>query len=199
MFATARYATAAAFATVLLGSTSPTFAADRVTGTSFGSVDFTLPADNSSVAGVVPAIPPALLANILTAPAVPVVAPATPLADAAQRPIDIAMPRSDGAGAGTSIRRVMYVSFAALQVMDLVSTNKAISAGAVEANPAMSGIVKNKGAFMAVKVGTAAAAAFFSEKLAKNHPRRATIVMAVLNTVYAGVVAHNYRVAKAQR
>ena len=51
---------------------------------------------------------------------------------------------------------------------------------------------------LAVKAGTAVATTFFVEKLAKNHPRNATIIMAVLNTAYAGVVAHNYRVARAQ-
>ncbi len=93
----------------------------------------------------------------------------------------------------------MYGSFAALQVMDAISTNKALAAGGVEANPAMSGVVKNKNAFMAVKVGAAVATAFFAEKLAKNHPRKATILMAVLNVAYAGIVVHNYRVARSSR
>ena len=199
MFATARFAIAATFAAVLLGSTSSAFAADRVTGTSMPAVDFTLATDGTYVAGVLPSIPPSMLADVLAAPPAPAAPLATPLAEAAQRPIDMAMPRGEGGFGETSLRRGLYASFAALQVMDFMSTNKAVSAGGVEANPAMSGIVKNKTAFAAVKAGTAVAAAYFSEKLAKNHPRRATILMVVLNTAYAGIVAHNYRVSRAAR
>ena len=36
----------------------------------------------------------------------------------------------------------------------------------------------------------------FAERLARKHPRAATIMMAVLNTTYAAIVAHNYRVAR---
>ena len=119
----------------------------------------------------------------------------TPIAEAIQvRPVS--MPVADSGSA--SLRRTMYVSFAALQVMDAISTRKAISGGATEANPAMAGIAGNSAALFAVKAGTAVATTFFVERLAKNHPRRATIIMAVLNTAYAGVVAHNYRVARAQ-
>jgi len=198
MFATARFAIAATFAAVVLGSPSPALAADPVTGTSMPAVDFTMAADGTYVAGVVPSIPPSMLADVLTAPA-PAAPLAAPLAESVQRPIDIAMPRGEGGPGATSLRRAMYVSFAALQVMDLVSTSKAINAGGVEANPAMASIVKNKTAFAAVKAGTAVAAAFFSEKLARNHPRQATILMVVLNTAYAGIVAHNYRLSRASR
>lgn len=199
MFATSRAAIVASVVIVLCTS-FPAFGADRFAGTSLPAVDFTLTADGSYVAGVLPSIPPSMLIDVLSAPAAPaapLAAPAAPLVE--QRPIEMALPRRDGASGATSLRRTMYLSFAALQVMDLVSTNKAISGGGVEANPVMAGIVKNRTAFIAVKAGTAAAAAFFSEKLAKNHPRRATILMAVLNTAYAGIVAHNYRVARSGR
>ena len=154
------------------------------------AVDFTLATDGTYVAGVIPSIPPRMLADVMVASA----APAAPAAPVAQRPIDMAMPRGEGGFNETTLRRGMYGSFAALQVMDAISTNKALSSGGVEANPAMSGVVKNKNAFMAVKVGAAVATAFFAEKLAKNHPRKATILMAVLNVAYAGIVVHNYNV-----
>jgi hypothetical protein len=196
MFATSRTAVAASFA-ILLCTSFPALAADRVTGTSMPGVDFTLASDGTYVAGVAPSIPPSMLADVLAAP----VAPAAPLSAApAQAPAaPFSAPLSAAPLSAPSLRRSLYVSFAALQVMDAVSTNKALGAGGVEANPAMAGIVKNKTAFMAVKVGTAAAAAFFAEKLAKNHPRRATVVMMVLNVAYAGIVAHNYRVARSGR
>lgn len=201
MFATARYVTAAAFAAILLGSTSPAFAAERLAGTSMPAVDFTLASDGTYVAGVAASIPPAMLADVLAdvlaAPAAPVAPFAAPLT--AQRPIEMVMPGREGGFGETTIRRGLYASFAALQVMDFVSTNKAISSGGVEGNPAMAGIVKNRGAFMAVKAGSAVATAFFVEKLAKNHPRKATILMVVLNSAYAAVVAHNYRVSRTAR
>jgi hypothetical protein len=108
----------------------------------------------------------------------------------------MAIPRG-GAGS-TTVRRGMYVSFAALQVMDIMSTTKAIAGGATEANPAMSGMVNNKAAFYGIKAATALSTVFFAERLGKNHPRRAAVMMAVLNVGYAAVVAHNYRVANAR-
>jgi hypothetical protein len=195
MFATARHASALAVAGAVLCSSSA-FAADRVTGMQLPQVDFTLTSIVPFVPGVPATIPPAILADITPAPPAP--APA-PLAEAAQlRPIDLVRPRGDGPSGATTLRRGLIVSFAALQVMDAMSTRKALDGGATEANPMMSGIAKNSTALYALKAGTAAATAFFAERLARKHPRRATILMAVLNTAYVAVVAHNYRVARAQ-
>jgi hypothetical protein len=190
MFATARYATPLAFAVaVLFGSASPALASDRVGNQ---QVDFTLAGNVPFVPGVATTLPLTLLADATAEPK------ATPLADAAQlRPVDLAIPRGESGSVITSLRRTMYVSFAALQVMDAMSTSKALSAGATEANPAMAGIARNRTALFAVKAGTAVATTFLVERIAKNHPRRAMIVMAVLNTAYAGIVMHNYRVARA--
>ena len=197
MFSTARRAAAFALAAALLGSTSSAFAADRVTGT-LPQVDFTLTSLVPFVPGVPATIPPAMLADI-TAPLEPAEPADAPLAEAVQRPpIELARPRGEGPSGATTLRRGLIVSFAALQVMDAMSTRKALDGGATEANPMMSGIAKNSAALYAVKAGTAAATAFFAERLARKHPRRATILMAVLNTAYVAVVAHNYRVARAQ-
>jgi hypothetical protein len=189
MFATARHASAIALAGVFfLGGTSPAFAADRTNDKPLPAVDFTL-------ADILP-FAPRVGAAILTDGAVPAPATAT-LAEAAQaRPIEMAVPRV-GSGSA-SLRRSMYVSFAALQVMDIMSTSKALAGGATEANPAMSGLVNNKAAFYGIKAATALSTVFFAERLGKNHPRRAAIMMAVLNVGYAAVVAHNYRVASAR-
>lgn len=181
MLATARHATALALVGALLvGGASPVFAADRTSDNS--RIDFTL-------ANVAPFVPTLLPATIAAAPA-----PA-PLADAAQtRPIEMAIPRSGSST--TSLRRTMYVSFAGLQIMDALSTSKALAAGGTEANPAMTGVVKNKAAFYGIKAATALSTVFLSERIAKNHPKRAMILMAVLNTAYVGIVAHNYKVAR---
>lgn len=196
MFSSTRAVIAAALTIVALTS-FPAFGAERIAGTTMPSVDFTLAGNDAYVAGAAPSIPPSMLADVLVAsaaPAPPLTAPLTAPSQTSAAPLSA----PTAPFSAPTLRRTMYASFAALQVMDAVSTNKAIRAGGVEANPAMAGIVKNKGAFMAVKLGTAAAAAFFSEKLAKHHPRKATVMMMVLNVAYAGIVAHNYRVAARQ-
>jgi len=199
MFSTARRVTTLALATaVLLGSTSSAFAAAGVTGTQLPQVDFTL----TSVVPFVPGVPatiPTTMLDITAGPLDPAAPAGAPLAEAVQRPpIELVRPRGDGPSGETTLRRGLIVSFAALQVMDAMSTRKALDGGAIEANPLMSGLAKNSAALYAVKAGTAAATAFFAERLSRKHPRRATILMAVLNTAYVAVVAHNYRVARAQ-
>ena len=120
--------------------------------------------------------------------------------EAVQRPpVDFAGPRQDSGSSLTALRRSLYVSFAALQIMDGVSTRNALNNGAREANPAMGAMANNSTAMFAVKAGTAVATTFFAEKLAKKHPKRAAIMMAVLNVGYAAVVMHNYRVAQKAR
>jgi hypothetical protein len=199
MFATPRHAFSVAFAgAILLGSASPALASDRINDRPLPQVSFTLASTVPFVPGV-SAIPSTLLAESAE-PATAEAAPMAPLAAAGQiRPAGLEIPRGEGGFGSTSLRRSMIVSFAALQVFDAVSTRNALSAGATEANPAMAGIAKNSTALFAVKAGSAAATAFFVERLAKNHPRRATIVMVVLNSAYAAVVAHNYRVARNAR
>ena len=192
MFATPRHARALVIAgVVLLGGTTSVIAADRVNDGPLPTVDFTMASNVPFVPGVGTAMLPALVTRVSAEPT------SAPVLESTQgRPLDIAIPQDSGLGS-SSLRRSMYVSFAALQVMDAMSTRKALSRGATEANPMMAGVVRNNAALFAVKAGTAAAAAYFSERLAKNHPRRAMILMAVLNTAYAGIVAHNYRVARA--
>lgn len=110
------------------------------------------------------------------------------------------MPRADSGGfKAPALRRGLIVSFSALQALDAHSTLKALKAGGREANPAMAGIASNRGTLLAVKAGTAAATAYFAERLSRNHPKRAVVLMAVLNAAYAGIVAHNYRVARGAR
>jgi hypothetical protein len=196
MFATVRHFSALALAAVLLGAASPAVAADRTADKPLPQVQFRLTAGNTPFApfatSTTPAIPPAMLADITAEPK------AAPAVDAPQRPLELVAPRGEDGSISTSLRRSLYVSFAALQVMDAVSTRKALASGGREANPAMTGIVKNDAALFAVKAGTAAVTTYFAERLARHHPRRAMILMAVLNTAYAGIVAHNYRVARSR-
>jgi len=200
MFKTPRHAFAVAFAgAILFSNASPAVASDRINDKPLPQVSFTLASNVRLVSGV-PVIAPMLLADVAAAPVATEPAPVSALAEAVQtRPVGMAIPSGLGGFGSTSLRRGMIASFAALQVFDAVSTRKALSAGASEANPAMGAIAKNSTALFAVKAGSAAATAYFVERMAKTHPRRATIVMVVLNTAYAAVVAHNYSVARNAR
>jgi hypothetical protein len=186
-----RIARDCAFAGAIALCSPPAFAADN--GFRLPSVDFNLAATVPYVPSVAAVLPPALLLD-----AVIDAAPSSVLQAAPLRPVEPPARRSEAA-AGTSVRRGLYVSFAALQVMDAVSTRRALASGAREANPAMAGLAGRPAALFAVKAGTAVATTYFAERLARRHPRRATIMMAVLNTAYAAIVAHNYRVARRSR
>ena len=187
MFATSRPVTALTLVAALLaGGASPALAANRAEDGPAQASQFTL------------------TMPMLLAPTVTTLSPSI-FDQAVQRPpIDLAGPRNDGpvgtegTSGLTALRRSMYASFAALQIMDGVSTRKALNNGAREANPALGGVAKNSTAMFAVKAGTAAATIFFAEKLAKKNPKRAAVLMAVLNVGYAAVVMHNYRVARNQ-
>ncbi|HEY7791663.1 MAG TPA: DUF5658 family protein [Vicinamibacterales bacterium] len=89
----------------------------------------------------------------------------------------------------------LYVSFATLQALDVRSTMTALGNGASEANPLLGGITQHTDAFLALKMGAAAGTIFVSEKLWKRNPVAAVALMVGLNSAYAVVVAHNYRVA----
>ena len=93
----------------------------------------------------------------------------------------------------------LYASTALLQALDVHSTMTAIDAGAHEANPLMKGVATNKGAMLAVKAGVAGATIFMAEKMWKRNPVGAVAMMAVVNSVNAFVVAHNYQVARSLR
>jgi hypothetical protein len=120
--------------------------------------------------------------------------PATPVAEAAQPSRSIR--EADFSG----IRRpallpAMYATAVALQALDAHSTMTALNRGAVEANPAMRGVVGNRSALVAVKVGAAAGTIFVAEKMWRRNRVAAIAMMAVVNGISAAVVAHNYRVA----
>lgn len=84
---------------------------------------------------------------------------------------------------------VLYGTYGLLQGMDIVSTKRAIAAGAHEANPlATSG---NLGATIAIKAATGAATFFAAERLWKKSRVGAVMLMVAANGVSAAVVSHN--------
>ena len=90
----------------------------------------------------------------------------------------------------------MYASYAALQVFDVMSTQKALALGAREANPLIQGVVGHAGAFWAVKVGVAAGTIVAAERLWKTNKVAAIAVMAAGNGVAAIVASRNARVLR---
>ena len=85
----------------------------------------------------------------------------------------------------------LYVSFAALQIFDMYSTNTALARGAREVNPLMQEVVTNKAAFWTMKAGVTAATIFAAERLWKKNKVAAIAVMAAGNSVAAIVAARN--------
>jgi hypothetical protein len=90
----------------------------------------------------------------------------------------------------------LYVSFVALQALDVNSTLAAIHRGGMEANPVMSGAVGSPAALVAIKSVSAACLIFASERLWRQHRLGAVLMMVGLDTGYAMVAAHNYGVAR---
>jgi hypothetical protein len=83
----------------------------------------------------------------------------------------------------------LYGTYGTLQAMDIISTRRALSAGATEQNPLMKS--GHMGAMVAVKAAAGVSTIYFAEKLWKKSRVRAIVVMAALNGAQAAVVAHN--------
>jgi Domain of unknown function (DUF5658) len=89
----------------------------------------------------------------------------------------------------------LYASTALTQALDAHSTMRALDAGAVEVNPVMSYFSRHRPAFVGMKAGAAAGMVYVGHRLAKRSKTRAAITLIAINSAYAAIVAHNYRVA----
>jgi hypothetical protein len=125
----------------------------------------------------------------------PVPGQTRPLPAPEPRPIGQPRPKPPSQG-GSAALGSLYVSFAVLQGLDLHSTFKALDAGGRETNPFMAGIASNRGAMIGMKAATTGAAILLADRVARNNKTASFILMAAMNTAFAAVVAHNYRVAK---
>ena len=90
----------------------------------------------------------------------------------------------------------LYVSFTALQVLDIHSTSSAIDRGAVEVNPLMKGVAGSEIGMIAVKAAGTTAVVYASERMWKKNRMAAVIFMVATNSAMAWVVNHNYRAAR---
>jgi len=101
-----------------------------------------------------------------------------------------------GRPAGTLVLRGLYGSFAAMQALDVVSTNRALTQGGMEANPILRPFVGNTGAFIAVKVASTVTTIALAHHLSKKSRVGAIATMIALNSLYGVVVSHNFAEAR---
>jgi hypothetical protein len=98
-------------------------------------------------------------------------------------------------GKRTSKMLPLYVSTALMQALDVHSTLQVIGHGGAEGNPLLQGIVSNKGAFIAAKAAVAASTMYAASRIARHSKIGAIITLVGLNSAYAMVVSHNYKLA----
>jgi uncharacterized protein DUF5658 len=89
----------------------------------------------------------------------------------------------------------LYVSYAAMQVLDVQSTLRGLSSGAREMNPLLCLGGSSPFVMIAAKAASFAATVYLAERLAKTNRVAAVILMASLNSAYAVIIAHNHSVA----
>lgn len=92
----------------------------------------------------------------------------------------------------------LYASTIILQGLDVHSTLSAISQGGVEANPMVAPVTSHPIAFVAMKSALTATSLVAAHRLAGHNKMAAIALLAGINSAYAFVVAHNYRVAGAR-
>jgi hypothetical protein len=90
----------------------------------------------------------------------------------------------------------LYVSYAALQGADLVTTARARGRGAVEANPLLGGLGNSSAGLLTVKAGVAVGTFYLAERLWRRNRVAAVALMAGLNGAYAVIVARNYALGR---
>jgi len=121
------------------------------------------------------------------------------LAEAAQFPVQINGQHQkvsvDGKAAAKIGMGAVYASTALMHVLDIDSTFKAMKRGAVESNPLMKGVVKNRAAVIATTAAIATASIYATSRIAKNNKLHAIIASTAINSAYLMIVKNNYRIA----
>jgi hypothetical protein len=116
------------------------------------------------------------------------------LSELEQRPAPVALPAP--AVQSTAALKSLYATTIVMQALDIHSTMAVVSQGGAEANPLMAGLVDNKAAFIAVKAAVTATTIFAARKISKRNKTAAIVMLVAVNSAYALVVSHNYRVAR---
>ena len=97
---------------------------------------------------------------------------------------------------GSTLLSSLYASTVIMQGLDVHSTLKALGAGAVEGNPIMAGVTRNRAAFIATKAAVAAVTILATRKFAKKNKVAAVITLIAVNSAYALIAKHNYDLAR---
>ena len=90
----------------------------------------------------------------------------------------------------------LYASLVTLQILDVRSTQQALTHGSVEANPLMKGLASNDVGLTAMKIAGTAGIIVASEHMWKRNKVGAVVFMIATNTAMAWVVQHNYRAVR---
>jgi hypothetical protein len=93
----------------------------------------------------------------------------------------------------------LMISTIVVQALDVHSTYQALGAGAVEANPVMAPLAGNRAAFVATKAAVTTATVLAAHHLARRNKVAAIVALVAINSAYAFVIDHNYRVARGLR
>lgn len=128
------------------------------------------------------------LSGVVAGPASP-----APVKAAAQLPVSFGRPLAPHRSA---LMTGLYATTFTMQALDVHSTLTAFSAGASEANPLMTGVTGNKFAFIALKAGVAASTVLAAHNMARTNKVAAIATLIAVNSAYAMIVQHNYRVAQ---
>ena len=124
--------------------------------------------------------------------------PSTVVADAPVLFAPVVAPvRIDGAddvsSASSRALTSLYVSFVALEALDVFSTMRGMRHGHREANPLMRGVAGNSMAMASVKAGAAASTILLVRQVARKNRVAAIAMMVGMNTALSVVVARNLR------
>lgn len=115
------------------------------------------------------------------------------LADAGERPGRDVQSDSPAAREGRPRALVpLYISMTALQLLDIVSTERVLGAGGIEANPLVAPLVGSTPKFVALKAGVSGAMIYAVERLWKQNRKAAILMLMGANIGYAAVVSHNF-------
>lgn len=108
-------------------------------------------------------------------------------------------PTPSGQSWATPLLVGLQATTIASQMLDVHSTLQAIDRGAVEANPMMGGLVKNRAAFISTKAAIGAGLVYATHRLGQRNKVAAVVMAAAVNSAYLYVARHNYKVARALR
>jgi len=96
---------------------------------------------------------------------------------------------------GSALMTSLYATTVLVQGLDAHSTLKAISVGATERNPLMHALTSSPPAFVALKAGAAVGLVFAGRRLARHNKVHAAIALIAIDSAYALIAMHNYKVA----